>query len=69
MRGKRVILVSSGAVGLGRIVLRRQAMLSGSIQAHITGRLDTDQSATPKACASAGNSVPVRAPYSPSSPR
>lgn len=52
MRGKRVILVSSGAVGLGRIVLRRQAMLSGSIQAHITGRLD--QSATPKACASAG---------------
>jgi glutamate 5-kinase len=35
MQGKQIVLVSSGAVAIGRMVFKRQHMLSGSMQVRI----------------------------------
>lgn len=51
-----MVLVTSGAVGIGRLVLRRNYMLSGSISAHIGGRSVSNAPKHPKACAAAGQS-------------
>ncbi|OQR93373.1 delta-1-pyrroline-5-carboxylate synthetase [Achlya hypogyna] len=56
MQGKHIILVSSGAVAIGKMVLKRQHMLSGSMQAHLKGRLGSSGAFNPKACAAAGQS-------------
>ncbi|RHY40715.1 hypothetical protein DYB38_013980 [Aphanomyces astaci] len=57
MQGKQIILVSSGAVAIGRMVLKRQQMLSGSMQSHLKGYNPAAQgSLNPKACAAAGQS-------------
>ncbi|KAF0687515.1 Aste57867_20754 [Aphanomyces stellatus] len=56
MQGKQIILVSSGAVAIGRMVLKRQQMLSGSMQAHLKGYAPARSSLNPKACAAAGQS-------------
>ncbi|KAG9403721.1 hypothetical protein AC1031_005209 [Aphanomyces cochlioides] len=56
MQGKHIILVSSGAVAIGRMVLKRQHMLSRSMQAHLKGQIPTRGSLNPKACAAAGQS-------------
>ncbi|ETV91128.1 hypothetical protein H310_14222 [Aphanomyces invadans] len=56
MQGKQIILVSSGAVAIGRMVLKRQQMLSGSMQTHLKGYNPTRGSLNPKACAAAGQS-------------
>ncbi|OQR95860.1 delta-1-pyrroline-5-carboxylate synthetase, partial [Thraustotheca clavata] len=56
MQGKQIILVSSGAVGIGRMVLKRQHMLSSSMQSHLKGRVASVAALNPKACAAAGQS-------------
>jgi glutamate 5-kinase len=57
MQGKQVIVISSGSVAIGKMVLHRQYLLSGSMQSHLGGRVSGDQVRFfEKACAAAGQS-------------
>ncbi|CAI5713208.1 unnamed protein product [Hyaloperonospora brassicae] len=56
MRGHRIILVSSGSVSIGKMVLRRQYLLSGSMQSHLGGHVVDSATLDEKACAAAGQS-------------
>lgn len=52
-QGKRVVLVASGAIGIGSTRLREQAALSRSVRAHLHGSPD-DEPASARARAAAG---------------
>jgi delta-1-pyrroline-5-carboxylate synthetase len=56
MEGRNIILVSSGSVAIGRMVLHRQHLLSGSMQSHLGGRAEESVNFYEKACAAAGQS-------------
>ncbi|TDH68600.1 hypothetical protein CCR75_003580 [Bremia lactucae] len=56
MRGHSIILVSSGSVPIGKMVLHRQFLLSGSMQSHLGGQVDKNAQFYEKACAAAGQS-------------
>ncbi|CAH0492188.1 unnamed protein product [Peronospora farinosa] len=56
MRGHNIILVSSGSVSIGKMVLHRQYLLSGSMQSHLGGQVDDNAQFDEKACAAAGQS-------------
>lgn len=56
MRGHNIILVSSGSVSIGKMVLHRQYLLSGSMQSHLGGQVDDNAQFYEKACAAAGQS-------------
>lgn len=56
MQGHSVILVSSGSVSIGKMVLHRQYLLSGSMQSHLGGRVGESVNFYEKACAAAGQS-------------
>ncbi|CAH0475475.1 unnamed protein product [Peronospora belbahrii] len=56
MRGHNIILVSSGSVSIGKMVLHRQYLLSGSIQSHLGGQVEDNAQFYEKACAAAGQS-------------
>jgi glutamate 5-kinase len=56
MRGHSIILVSSGSITIGKMVLHRQYLLSGSMQSHLGGELDAKVEFFEKACAAAGQS-------------
>ncbi|KAH7485580.1 hypothetical protein PRIC1_004871 [Phytophthora ramorum] len=56
MRGHNIILVSSGSVSIGKMVLHRQYLLSGSMQSHLGGQVDDNVHFYEKACAAAGQS-------------
>ncbi|KAL3660516.1 hypothetical protein V7S43_014660 [Phytophthora oleae] len=56
MRGLNIILVSSGSITIGKMVLRRQYLLSGSMQSHIGGQVEDNVQFYEKACAAAGQS-------------
>lgn len=56
MQGHNVILVSSGSISIGRGVLHRQYLLSGSMQSHLGGRVGDAVNFYEKACAAAGQS-------------
>ncbi|KAI9911362.1 hypothetical protein PsorP6_009543 [Peronosclerospora sorghi] len=56
IRGHSIILVSSGSVSIGKMVLRRQYLLSGSMQSHLGGQVDENVQFYEKACAAAGQS-------------
>ncbi|KAE8905803.1 hypothetical protein PF005_g12084 [Phytophthora fragariae] len=56
MRGHNIILVSSGSVSIGKMVLHRQFLLSGSMQSHLGGQVDDNVQFYEKACAAAGQS-------------
>ncbi|ETN03702.1 hypothetical protein PPTG_15918 [Phytophthora nicotianae INRA-310] len=56
MRGHNIILVSSGSVPIGRMVLHRQYLLSGSMQSHLGGQVGDNVQFDEKACAAAGQS-------------
>jgi glutamate 5-kinase len=56
MRGHNIILVSSGSVSIGKMVLHRQYLLSGSMQSHLGGQVDDNVQFYEKACAAAGQS-------------
>lgn len=56
MRGHNIILVSSGSIPIGRMVLHRQYLLSGSMQSHLGGQVGDNVQFYEKACAAAGQS-------------
>ncbi|OWY96998.1 Delta-1-pyrroline-5-carboxylate synthetase [Phytophthora megakarya] len=56
MRGHNIILVSSGSITIGKMVLHRQHLLSGSMQSHLGGQMDGNVQFYEKACAAAGQS-------------
>uniref|UniRef100_A0AAV1TJ10 Aspartate/glutamate/uridylate kinase domain-containing protein n=1 Tax=Peronospora matthiolae TaxID=2874970 RepID=A0AAV1TJ10_9STRA len=56
MRGHEIILVSSGSVSIGKMVLHRQYLLSGSMQSHLGGHVVDNANFDEKACAAAGQS-------------
>ncbi|KAG3107417.1 hypothetical protein PI125_g12749 [Phytophthora idaei] len=56
MRGHKIILVSSGSITIGKMVLRRQYLLSGSMQSHLGGQVGDNVEFYEKACAAAGQS-------------
>ncbi|CEG38074.1 delta-1-pyrroline-5-carboxylate [Plasmopara halstedii] len=56
MRGHNIILVSSGSITIGRMVLHRQFLLSGSMQLHLGGQVGDNVQFYEKACAAAGQS-------------
>ncbi|KAG1701777.1 hypothetical protein DVH05_010271 [Phytophthora capsici] len=56
MHGHKIILVSSGSITIGKMVLRRQYLLSGSMQSHLGGQVDDNVQFYEKACAAAGQS-------------
>ncbi|EEY70420.1 delta-1-pyrroline-5-carboxylate synthetase, putative [Phytophthora infestans T30-4] len=56
MRGHNIILVSSGSITIGKMVLRRQYLLSGSMQSHLGGQVEDNVEFYEKACAAAGQS-------------
>lgn len=56
MQGHNIILVSSGSIPIGRMVLHRQYLLSGSMQSHLGGRVGESVNFFEKACAAAGQS-------------
>lgn len=56
LRGHRIILVSSGSVSIGKMVLHRQFLLSGSMQSHLGGYVGEKVTFNEKACAAAGQS-------------
>ncbi|EEY59273.1 delta-1-pyrroline-5-carboxylate synthetase, putative [Phytophthora infestans T30-4] len=56
MRGHNIILVSSGSITIGKMVLRRQYLLSGSMQSHLGGQVEDNMEFYEKACAAAGQS-------------
>ncbi|KAF1323868.1 Delta-1-pyrroline-5-carboxylate synthetase, partial [Globisporangium splendens] len=56
MQGHNIILVSSGSVAIGKMVLHRQYLLSGSMQSHLGGRVGESVNFFEKACAAAGQS-------------
>lgn len=56
MQGHNIVLVSSGSIEIGRMALRRQYLLSGSMQQHLGGRVGDDVNFYEKACAAAGQS-------------
>ncbi|ETK97105.1 hypothetical protein F441_00331 [Phytophthora nicotianae CJ01A1] len=56
MRGHNIILVSSGSITIGKMVLRRQYLLSGSMQSHLGGQVEDNVEFYEKACAAAGES-------------
>ncbi|OWZ21038.1 Delta-1-pyrroline-5-carboxylate synthetase [Phytophthora megakarya] len=56
MRGHNIILVSSGSITIGKMVLHRQYLLSGSLQSHLGGQVDDNVQFYEKACAAAGQS-------------
>ncbi|RLN98508.1 hypothetical protein BBJ28_00010174 [Nothophytophthora sp. Chile5] len=56
MRGHNIVLVSSGSVSIGKMVLQRQYLLSGSMQSHLGGQVDENVAFFEKACAAAGQS-------------
>ncbi|KAK1930728.1 Delta-1-pyrroline-5-carboxylate synthase 1 [Phytophthora citrophthora] len=56
MRGLNIILVSSGSITIGEMMLRRQYLLSGSMQSHLGGQVDDNVQFYEKACAAAGQS-------------
>uniref|UniRef100_K3WIT9 Aspartate/glutamate/uridylate kinase domain-containing protein n=1 Tax=Globisporangium ultimum (strain ATCC 200006 / CBS 805.95 / DAOM BR144) TaxID=431595 RepID=K3WIT9_GLOUD len=56
MQGHNIILVSSGSVAIGKMVLHRQYLLSGSMQSHLGGHVGESVNFFEKACAAAGQS-------------
>nr|CCA21227.1 delta1pyrroline5carboxylate synthetase putative [Albugo laibachii Nc14] len=56
MQGIRVVIVSSGSVAIGKMMLQRQYLLSGSMQSHLGGRVGHDVNFDEKTCAAAGQS-------------
>ncbi|KAG6584488.1 putative delta-1-pyrroline-5-carboxylate synthetase [Phytophthora cinnamomi] len=56
MRGHNIILVSSGSITIGKMVLHRQYLLSGSMQSHLGGQVGDNVQFYEKACAAAGQS-------------
>lgn len=56
LRGHNIILVSSGSITIGKMVLHRQYLLSGSMQSHLCGQVDGNVHFYEKACAAAGQS-------------
>ncbi|KAG7383077.1 hypothetical protein PHYPSEUDO_004061 [Phytophthora pseudosyringae] len=56
MRGHNIILVSSGSISIGKMVLRRQHLLWGSMQSHLGGHVGDNVPFYEKACAAAGQS-------------
>jgi delta-1-pyrroline-5-carboxylate synthetase len=56
MQGKNVIVISSGSVAIGKMVLHRQYLLSGSMQSHLGGQVGEKVHFYDKACAAAGQS-------------
>ncbi|TMW55610.1 hypothetical protein Poli38472_010492 [Pythium oligandrum] len=56
MQGRNVIVISSGSVAIGKMVLHRQYLLSGSMQSHLGGHVGDKVNFYEKACAAAGQS-------------
>lgn len=56
MQGRNIILISSGSIPIGKMVLHRQYLLSGSMQSHLGGRAGEKVHFHEKACAAAGQS-------------
>ncbi|GLD96636.1 hypothetical protein PINS_up005319 [Pythium insidiosum] len=56
MQGRNVIVISSGSVAIGKMVLHRQYLLSGSMSSHLGGRVGESVNFYEKACAAAGQS-------------
>ncbi|KAJ0410139.1 hypothetical protein ATCC90586_008417 [Pythium insidiosum] len=56
MQGRNVIVISSGSVAIGKMVLHRQYLLSGSMSSHLGGRVGETVNFYEKACAAAGQS-------------
>lgn len=53
---KQVILVSSGAVGVGKRKLRQQALLSTTLRSHVNYKTDPSSELNQRGCAAAGQS-------------